>query len=73
MNESSHVGKGNPIKEYFVSAFEEFRKVTWPTKEQAALLTAIVIGVSLVIALLIALFDLGLAQLYKMALDSLTK
>ncbi|MBI4127397.1 preprotein translocase subunit SecE [Candidatus Peregrinibacteria bacterium] len=72
MNEPAQVRKANPVKEYLLSAFEEFGKVTWPTKEQAALLTAIVIGVTLAVALLIAVFDLGLAQLYQTALKSLT-
>lgn len=65
--------KANPVINYFVTAYEEFRKVTWPTKEQAAMLTAIVIGVSLVMALVIAALDLGLSELYQMALTKLTK
>lgn len=63
--------KRNPVVEYFVSAFEEFGKVTWPTKEQAALLTGIVVAVSLVTAVLIGGFDLGLSELYKLVLDKL--
>ena len=65
--------KDNQVINYFITAYEEFRKVTWPTKEQAALLTAIVIGVSLVMALVIAALDLGLSELYQMALTKLTK
>lgn len=65
--------KVNPVLDYFITAFEEFRKVTWPTKEQAALLTAVVIGVSLAMAIVIAALDLGLSELYQMALKSLTK
>lgn len=63
--------KRNPVVEYFASAFEEFGKVTWPTKEQAALLTGIVVAVSLVTAVLIGGFDLGLSELYKLVLDKL--
>ncbi len=65
--------KANPVINYFITAYEEFRKVTWPTKEQAAMLTAIVIGVSLVMALIIAALDLGLSELYQLALTKLTK
>lgn len=65
--------KVNPVFSYFITAFDEFKKVTWPTKEQAALLTAIVIGVSLLMSIIIAALDLGLSQLYQMALTSLTK
>ena len=53
---------------YFVSAFEEFGKVTWPTKEQAAMLTAIVVAVGFVMAVLIGALDLGFAELYQLAL-----
>jgi len=58
---SSH----NPVVAYVKSAFEEFGKVTWPTKEQAALLTGIVIGVSLVVGVYLGLLDLGLSQGYQ--------
>lgn len=58
----------NPIFEYFVGAVEEFKKVTWPTKEQAILLTSIVIGVSAVTALFIGLLDLGFAEAYQQVL-----
>ena len=69
----SSSSKRNPVAAYFVSAWEEFGKVTWPTKEQAALLTGIVIAVSFVMAVLIGAFDLGLSELYKLALDKLTQ
>ncbi|MFA5854902.1 MAG: preprotein translocase subunit SecE [Candidatus Gracilibacteria bacterium] len=69
MTENSHERKENPIVAYFKSAFEEFGKVTWPTKEQAALLTGIVIGVSLILAIAIGLVDLGFSQGYQYLLD----
>ena len=69
MKETSKQEKMNPIFEFFVGAFDEFKKVTWPTKEQAILLTSIVIGVSAVTALFIGLFDLGLAELYRQLLS----
>lgn len=47
-------------------AFEEFGKVTWPTKEQAALLTAITLVFSLVVIIFIALVDLGFSELYQL-------
>lgn len=63
----------NPVTGYFISAWEEFSKVTWPTKEQAALLTGIVVAVSVITAILIGAFDLGLSELYKLALEKLTQ
>lgn len=58
----------NPLVAYVVSAFEEFGKVTWPTKEQATLLTGIVVAVSFVLVVLLGLFDFGLSELYREAL-----
>lgn len=69
----SSSSKRNPVVAYFTSAWEEFGKVTWPTKEQAALLTGIVVAVSFIMAVLIGAFDLGLSELYKLALDKLTQ
>ncbi len=63
----------NPVTGYFISAFEEFGKVTWPTKEQAALLTGVVVAVSFVMAVLIGAFDLGLSELYKLALEKISQ
>lgn len=59
----------NAVVGYFQGAWQEFGKVTWPTKEQAALLTAVSIVVSGLIALLIGLADLGLSQIYQLLLD----
>ena len=59
----------NRIVAYFSGAFEELAKVTWPTKEQAALLTGIVVGVSFFLAVLIGLADLGLSQGYQALLN----
>lgn len=70
---TSSSSKRNPVVAYFTSAWEEFGKVTWPTKEQAALLTGIVVAVSFAMAVLIGAFDLGLSELYKLALDKLTQ
>ncbi len=61
----------NPVVEYFKGALEEFGKITWPTKEQAVLLTAIVVGVTAVSAVLIAVFDLGLSKAYEALLNAI--
>jgi preprotein translocase subunit SecE len=47
----------NSFTDYFVNSFQELRKVTWPTKNQAIRLTAIVLGFCLFMALLLGLFD----------------
>lgn len=56
---------------FLKEAFEEFRKITWPTKEQAILLTAITVVVSAVVVVLIGALDLGLNELYQLATDNL--
>ncbi|MFA5792311.1 MAG: preprotein translocase subunit SecE [Candidatus Gracilibacteria bacterium] len=72
MKENPSKPHQNPIVEYFVSAFSEFGKVTWPTKEQAAMLTGIVVGVSFVLAIAIGGFDFGLSEGYKYLLTKLS-
>lgn len=63
----------NPLLAYFIGAYEELRKVTWPTKEQAALLTGIVVGVSITFAILIGFFDFGVSEGYEYLLQNITK
>lgn len=62
----------NSVFAYFSGAFEEFGKITWPTKEQAALLTGIVVGVSLVCALALGIYDFGLNYLYQLLLAKIS-
>lgn len=45
------------ITNYFVNSWQELRKVTWPTKNQAIRLTAIVLGFCLFMALVIGVID----------------
>ncbi|MDP2624893.1 MAG: preprotein translocase subunit SecE, partial [Candidatus Peregrinibacteria bacterium] len=51
--------KSNPLTAYFVGSFEELRKVTWPTKEQAIRLTIVVLIFSLIVALALGVLDYG--------------
>lgn len=41
----------------------ELKQVNWPTRKQAINFTAIVIGVSLFVSLVLGLFDLALTEL----------
>jgi len=47
----------NALTRYVVDSFQELRKVTWPTKNQALKLTAIVLGFCLFMAFVIGAFD----------------
>ncbi|MFA5842241.1 MAG: preprotein translocase subunit SecE [Candidatus Gracilibacteria bacterium] len=56
--------KSNPVLAYFVSSFEELRRVTWPTKEQTARLTIIVVIFSLLVAVFLGAVDLGFTEAF---------
>jgi preprotein translocase subunit SecE len=47
----------NPISKYIRETRGELRKVTWPTREESQRLTAIVIGVTVVMAIFLGLLD----------------
>lgn len=45
------------IKNYFVGAFQEMKKVSWPTKSQTINYSALVIGLSVGMAMFFGLLD----------------
>ena len=53
---------------YFVGSWQEIKKVTWPTKNQAIKLTGIVLGFCLVSALVLGLVDGVFSYVYKLLL-----
>ncbi|OIP81210.1 preprotein translocase subunit SecE [Candidatus Peregrinibacteria bacterium CG22_combo_CG10-13_8_21_14_all_44_10] len=61
----------NKLVQYFKDSFSELGKVTWPTKNQAVLLTVVVIIFCAVFAALLGALDLvfgiGLEELLKLA------
>lgn len=65
------MAKENKLIKYFKDSFEELRKVTWPTKNQAVILSLVVIGVCLLIALFLGILDyvfgLGMKELLNLA------
>jgi len=62
----------NKLIQYFKDSFTELTKVTFPTKNQAVLLTVVVIGVCFVVAVFLGATDYGLSygmqQLLQLAL-----
>ncbi len=50
---------------YFRGVNEEFKKVVWPEKSVALRHTVMVLIVLIVLTLLVALIDYGLAQLFQ--------
>jgi preprotein translocase subunit SecE len=55
-----HMSKkiGGALVAYFQDSFQELKRVTWPTKQQAIKLTLLVLGFCLLAAIFIGLFDL---------------
>jgi preprotein translocase subunit SecE len=53
------------IKKFFEEARQELHHVNWPTRQEAVRLTAIVIGLSLGLALFLGLFDYVFTGLVK--------
>lgn len=45
------------IKNFFAESRQELRHVNWPTRQEAVRLTAIVIGISLGLAVFLGFFD----------------
>ena len=49
--------KHNALTKYVRDSFQELTKVTWPTKNQAIRITAIVLGFTLVFAAFLGILD----------------
>ena len=56
------------IISYLRSSREEARKVSWPSRQETWRYSALVVGVSLAIALFFALLDFGFTKLVDIAL-----
>lgn len=63
----------NPIKKtiaYFSSAQAEMKKVSWPTRQETIRYSALVIGLSLGIAVFFATLDFGLTKLVDVTISA---
>jgi preprotein translocase SecE subunit len=54
--------------DFFREALSELRKVHWPTPEQARNLTALVVGVSIAVGVVLGGVDYVLAQIFRLIL-----
>ena len=61
--------KKNPLIAYFRDSFEELKKVTWPTRNQAIRLTFIVIGFCIVFSLFVGVLDFAFNTGYRQLVD----
>ena len=46
-------------------AYRELRKAQWPTPEQTARLTGLVVAISVLMAIILGLADLGFDRIFK--------
>ena len=61
--------QSNALVRYFRETRGELRKVTWPTRQESQRLTAIVLGVTAVMALFLGLLDL----IFSSGIESLVR
>ncbi|MDD5438157.1 MAG: preprotein translocase subunit SecE [Patescibacteria group bacterium] len=58
----------NKVVDYFVSAKNELSKVTWPTRKETIRYSALVIAISVGVAVFFGVLDVGLSNLVTAAL-----
>jgi len=56
--------RGNPVIRYLKETRSELKKVVWPSREETAKLTMIVIAVTVVMSISLGLIDYILARLF---------
>lgn len=54
-----------PRFKFFRDIFAELKKVTWPTRRQAAYLTAVVIATCIVVGIILGTIDYGFSKLVQ--------
>ncbi|HNX29484.1 MAG TPA: preprotein translocase subunit SecE [Syntrophomonadaceae bacterium] len=58
------------IKEYFISVYNELKKVHWPDRRQMVAYTGVVIFAVALVAIIIYLFDMGLSYLLQLLFEA---
>ncbi len=56
----------NKVVKFLKEVQTELKKVVWPTRQQALRLTAIVVGVSLVVGIYVGVLDFALTKMVGM-------
>ena len=59
----SNTSETSKMKDWFKAVRAQFRRIIWPTKEEAARETAVVLVVTVIIGAVIAVLDRGLLTL----------
>ncbi len=60
-----HIKMFSKFKNYIIEARHELRNVQWPTRNEAAKLTAVVVGVSLALSVFLGVFDTFFSYVIK--------
>lgn len=58
------------LTQYFKATAAEMKQVSWPTQQQAAFYTALVIAISGVVAVYVGLFDYVFSQLINFVVNT---
>ncbi len=58
------------VKGYFISVYNELKKVHWPDRRQMIAYTGVVLFAVALVALIIWLFDTGLSYLLEMLFEA---
>ena len=69
MKDVKEIAKDNKVTNYVRESMQELTKVTWPTKNQAVRLTAIVLGFCVVFAAFLAAVDYAANKGYTEVLE----
>jgi preprotein translocase subunit SecE len=64
--------QAHPLIRYFRETRGELRKVTWPTRDESQRLTAIVLGVTAVMALFLGVLDFLFSRVVQSAVRLVT-
>lgn len=52
----------NNLINYLKDTFAELKHVSWPTQKQSVVYTALVIGISIVVAIFVGILDFGFSR-----------
>lgn len=69
--ETVAVSRANPLSEYIRETRGELRKVTWPTRDEAWRLTAIVLGVTVAFAVFLWITDSLFSNMIRLIIQQI--
>jgi preprotein translocase subunit SecE len=68
LRQVSTKGQGKQRFKFVVDTISELRKVVWPTRQEASYLTTIIIIVTVIMAIILWVVDLGFSELMSIIL-----